>query len=214
MLIDTIMIRTYILTQMKNTKPSKAEALLDSALDLFWSKGYKSCSMADVVRKTGVARYGLYQAFKDKDQLYCATLKRYHQRLRNRFIKPLSDKRSSFTSLVQHFDRVLEQLEHGKNDGCFAHQAAIERGGKDDNVDMIISDIFNETEMVYKEMVSNGIEDGLIRPLPINELVVYVMGIQRAVIAMTKQKCSIKERQDYVHCALKLLQPEKLLQTE
>jgi len=33
------------------------------------------------------------------------------------------------------------------------------------------------------------------------------MGIPRAVIAMTKQKCSLKERQDYVRCALKLLQP-------
>jgi len=192
---------------MKHTKNCKAEAILDAALDLFWKKGYKSCSMADVVRKTGVARYGLYQAFKDKDQLYCATLKRYHQRLRNRFIKPLSDKRSSFTALVQHFDRVLEQLENGNNDGCFAHQAAIERGGKDDNVDIIVSDIFNETQMVYREMVSNGIEDGQIRALPIDELVIYVMGIQRAVIAMTKQKCSLEERQRYVQCALKLLQP-------
>ena len=192
---------------MKRTKDCKADAVLDAALDLFWRKGYKSCSMADVVRKTGVARYGLYQAFKDKDQLYCATLKRYHQRLRDRFIKPLSDKRSSFAALVQHFDRVLEQLENGNNDGCFAHQAAIERGGKNGNVDIIVSDIFNETEMVYREMVSNGIEDGHIRPLPIDELVVYVMGIQRAVIAMTKQKRSIEERQNYVHCALKLLQP-------
>lgn len=191
---------------MKHTKNCKTEAILDAALDLFWKKGYKSCSMADVVRKTGVARYGLYQTFKDKDQLYCSTLKRYHQRLRNRFIKPLSNKRSSFTALVQHFDRVLEQLENGNNDGCFAHQAAIERGGKDVNVDTIISDIFNETEAVYREMVRNGIEDGQIRPLPINELVVYVMGIQRAVIAMTKQKCSLEERQSYVHCALKLLQ--------
>jgi len=191
---------------MIEKKNCKTEAILDAALDLFWKKGYKSCSMADVVRKTGVARYGLYQAFKDKDQLYCATLKRYHQRLRNRFIKPLSDKRSGFTALTQHFDRVLEQLENGNNDGCFAHQAAIERGGKDDNVDSIISDIFNETEIVYKDMISNGIKDRDIRPLPIDELVVYVMGIQRAVIAMTKQKCSIEERQNYVRCALKLLQ--------
>ena len=74
---------------MSKSQEYKIEAMLDAALDLFWRKGYKRCSMADVLRKTGVARYGLYQAFKDKDQLYCATLKRYHQRLRNRFIKTL-----------------------------------------------------------------------------------------------------------------------------
>ena len=192
---------------MKSSRDCKIDSVLDAALDLFWRKGYKSCSMADVVRKTGVARYGLYQAFRDKDQLYCATLKRYHQRLRNRFIKPLADKRSDYSVLVQHFDRVLEQLENGNNDGCFAHQAAIERGGKDDEVNQIVNDIFDETKTAYRLMVSNGINDGNIRPLPIDDLVIYVMGIQRAVIAMTKQNCSLEERQDYVRCALQLLQP-------
>ena len=192
---------------MKSSRDCKIDSVLDAALDLFWRKGYKSCSMADVVRKTGVARYGLYQAFRDKDQLYCATLKRYHQRLRNRFIKPSADKRSDYSVLVQHFDRVLEQLENGNNDGCFAHQAAIERGGKDDEVNQIVNDIFDETKTAYRLMVSNGINDGNIRPLPIDDLVIYVMGIQRAVIAMTKQNCSLEERQDYVRCALQLLQP-------
>ncbi len=186
---------------------NKADSILDAALDLFWRKGYKCCSMADVVRKTGVARYGLYQKFKDKDQLYCATLKRYHQRLRNRFLTPLSDQRSDYSVLVQHFDRVLDLLEKGDNDGCFAHQAAIERGGKDDEVKKIVNDIFDETKTAYRSMVSNGIEDGHIRRLPVEDLVIYVMGIQRAVIAMTKQECSLQERQDYVRCALKLLQP-------
>ena len=192
---------------MKQSKSCKIEALLDSALDLFWRKGYKACSMSEVVKKTGVARYGLYQAFKDKDQLYCATLKHYHQRLHNRFIKPLANQRSGFQSLNEHFERILKQLEVGDHDGCFAHQAAIERGGIDKDVDVIVTHIFDETKEVYRNMLNNGIKDGHIRPMPLEELVIYVMGIQRAVIAMTKQKCSLKERQDYVNCALKLLQP-------
>lgn len=192
---------------MKSSNTCKSDTLLDSALELFWRKGYKACSMADVVKETGVARYGLYQAFKDKDQLYCATLRRYHERVRNRFIKPLSKQRSGFIALNEHFNRILEQLETGKHDGCFAHQAAIERGGKDKNVDLIVNSIFKETEEVYRSMLNNAIEDGHVRSLPIDELVIYVMGIQRAVIAMTKQKCSSKERQDYINCALKLLQP-------
>ena len=192
---------------MLKNQDCKIEAIIDTALDLFWRKGYKSCSMADVVKKTGVARYGLYQAFKDKDQLYCATLKRYHQRLRNRFIKPFSNTKSDYKVLIKHFDLILEQLELGKTDGCFAHQAAIERANEDDNVNQIVSDIFDETKSTYRVMISNGIDDGDIRDLPIEDLVIYVMGIQRAVIAMTKQNCSLEERRDYVRCALQLLQP-------
>jgi len=190
-----------------NEPQNKSDAMLDLALELFWRKGYKACSMADVVRKTGVARYGLYQKFKDKDQLYCATLKRYHQRLRNRFIKPLSNKKSDYSVLVTHFDMILEQLESGTKDGCFAHQAAIERASENEDVNKIVTDIFDETKATYRTMISNGIEDGDIRPLNLDDLVIYVMGIQRAVIAMTKQNCSLTERRNYVKCALKLLRP-------
>jgi TetR/AcrR family transcriptional repressor of nem operon len=192
---------------MPRSREFKPEAVLDVALDLFWRKGYKACSMADVVRKSGVARYGLYQAFKDKDQLYCAALKRYQQKIHDFFTKPFSNSRADYTSLVEHFDMILDQLEHGLHDGCFAHQAAIERAGKDTEVNDIVNGIFNEIKIGYRTIIQNGIADGQIRALPVEDLVVYVMGIQRAVIAMTKQNCSLEERKNYVRCSLKLLQP-------
>jgi len=192
---------------MARTREFKPETVLDAALDLFWRKGYKACCMADVVRKSGVARYGLYQTFKDKDQLYCAALRHYHQRLHNRFVKPFCGRRPDFNALVEHFDLVLELLEHGTHDGCFAHQAAIERGAEDVEVNKIVNRIFDETKAGYRIIIENGIADKQIRNMPIDDLVNYVMGIQRAVIAMTKQNCSFTERKDYVRCALELLKP-------
>lgn len=193
---------------MPRTREHKPETILDAALDLFWRKGYKSCSMADVVRKSGVARYGVYQAFKDKDQLYCAALKRYQQKLREFFIGPFSRKKPDYDSLVEHFVMVIEQLEIGLHDGCFAHQAAIERASKDADVNQIVNDIFAEIKDGYRSVIENGIAAGQIRDLPADDLVIYVMGIQRALIAMTKQNCSLEERKHYVRCSLKLLQPE------
>ena len=163
--------------------------------------------MADVVKNSGVARYGLYQAFKDKDQLYCATLHHYKERLRERFVKPFSSQRSDYIGLVQHFDLVLDQLEQGEHQGCFAHQAAIERAGQDQNVNDIVDSIFEESKESYRLTLKNAIADGQVRDMPIEDLVIYVMGIQRALIAMTKQNCSLKERQDYVRCSLALLKP-------
>ena len=192
---------------MARLREFKPETVLDAALDLFWKKGYKACSMADVVKQSGVARYGVYQAFKDKDCLYCATLLRYKERLRERFVKPFCSQRSDFQSLVRHFDLVLEQLEIGEHDGCFAHQAAIERAGQDDKVNEIVNGIFKETQDTYRQVLENALEDGDVRPMPIEDLVIYVMGIQRAVIAMTKQNCSLDERRNYVRSALAMLRP-------
>ena len=192
---------------MARSREFKPETVLDAALDLFWRKGYKACSMADVVRKSGVARYGVYQTFKDKDQLYCATLKRYHQKLHDFFVKPFCGKKADYNSLVEHFDRVMDQLENGEHEGCFAHQAAIERAGVDTQVNEIVTDIFEDTKQTYRGVIENALAEGQIRKLPIEDLVIYVMGIQRALIAMTKQNCSLTERQAYVRCALKLLEP-------
>lgn len=183
------------------------ETVLDDALDLFWKKGYKACSMADVVKQSGVARYGLYQAFKDKDQLYCAALHRYRERLREKFIKPFCSRRSDYNSLIEHFDLVLEQLEHSDHQGCFAHQAAIERAQQDENINNIVNGIFEEAKQAYRLVLENAVADGDVRDLPIDGLVIYVMGIQRALIAMTKQNCSVEERRDYARCSLALLRP-------
>ncbi len=194
----------------------KIETVVDAALDLFWRKGYKSCSMADIVKKSGVARYGLYQAFKDKDQLYCAALRHYHKKIRSLFILPFccKDKKADLESLEQHFDIMLEQLERGIHDGCFAHQAAIEQASKNEDVNEIVNDIFDEAKKAYRTIIENGIELGQIRDLPVDDLVTYVMGIQRAVIAMSKQNCSMNERKKYVSCALMLLRTETPNPTE
>lgn len=190
---------------MARLREFKPDEVIDAALELFWRKGYNACSMADVVKNSGVARYGLYQAFKDKDQLYCATLHRYKERLRDRFIRPFSAQRSDYQSLVEHFNLVLEQLENGETKGCFAHQAAIERAAEDQNVNDIVDGIFEESKENYRVILKNAIIDGDVRDMPIDDLINYVMGIQRALVAMTKQNCSLKERQDYVRCSLALL---------
>ena len=192
---------------MPRTREFKPDSVIDAALDLFWRKGYKACSMADVVKQSGVARYGLYQAFKDKDQLYCAALKRYRQKVSDLMLKPFrrQDKSADYNTLIEHFDLMLSELENGQHDGCFAHQAAIERAAKDPNVDRIVRDFFNEAKDSYRVIIQNAVQAGQIRDLPVEDLVVYVMGIQRALIAMSKQNCPFDEREKYVHCSLELL---------
>lgn len=183
--------------------------ILDAAIDLFWRKGYKACSMADVVKQSGVARYGLYQTFKDKDQLYCATLCRYRQVIANLFLKQFccKDKQADYQTLTEHFEQMLSELEKGEYKGCFAHQAAIERASEDPEVNEIVQSFFAEVKGHYRELLKRSIKNGEVRDMPLEDLVIYLMGIQRAVTAMSKQNCTVQERRDYVRCSLALLKP-------
>ncbi len=51
--------------------------VLNKAVDLFWQKGYKASSMADIVQKTGLNTASMYKEFNDKDGLFEEALIHY-----------------------------------------------------------------------------------------------------------------------------------------
>jgi len=50
---------------------------LDTALDLFWRKGYEGTSLADLTDAIGINRPSLYAAFGNKEELFQKALDRY-----------------------------------------------------------------------------------------------------------------------------------------
>jgi AcrR family transcriptional regulator len=53
---------------------------LDSAMQVFWRKGYEGTSMVDLTEAIGINSPSLYAAFGSKEGLFRAVLKRYDQR--------------------------------------------------------------------------------------------------------------------------------------
>lgn len=56
------------------------EVVLDTAMNLFWERGYEGTSMADLVSATGVAAPGLYAAFGNKQALFLQAVTSYEER--------------------------------------------------------------------------------------------------------------------------------------
>ena len=54
----------------------RAQAL-DSAMRLFWQRGYEGTSMDELIRVMGLSPSSLYAAFGNKQQLYHAAIERY-----------------------------------------------------------------------------------------------------------------------------------------
>ncbi|MEU0003425.1 TetR/AcrR family transcriptional regulator [Streptomyces sp. NPDC006314] len=64
---------------MARTKEFDPDAALQSALELFWRRGYEATSMADLVGHLGIGRASLYATFGSKHELYLKALDRYEQ---------------------------------------------------------------------------------------------------------------------------------------
>ncbi|MFF4796998.1 TetR/AcrR family transcriptional regulator [Streptomyces sp. NPDC001351] len=62
---------------MARTKEFDPDAALQSALELFWQRGYEATSMSDLVDRLGIGRASLYATFGSKHELYLKALERY-----------------------------------------------------------------------------------------------------------------------------------------
>ena len=88
--------------------------VLEAAMQCFWSNGYESTSLADLVAATGLHKGSLYQAFGDKHSLFIRSLKRY-----------LSDVRAQKTAMLAAAESPLagvRNLSHGFIDGDGEHR--------------------------------------------------------------------------------------------
>ena len=124
-----------ILFPMVRTREFDPTTALNRAMDVFASRGYSNTSMDDVVKATGVSRYGLYGTFGNKRELFEQALERYAESMgRSSFLKllepdaTLDDIRTAF---VERVDNMCEGLE-GK--GCLLTYTAMELAPRDSEI--------------------------------------------------------------------------------
>jgi AcrR family transcriptional regulator len=55
------------------------EGVLDRTIPIFWKQGFANTTVQDLEQATGVNKSGLYSEFKDKEDLFLASLERYLQ---------------------------------------------------------------------------------------------------------------------------------------
>ncbi|UUZ94526.1 TetR/AcrR family transcriptional regulator [Paenibacillus sp. P25] len=86
---------------------------LDSALKLFWQKGYEATSLSDLTSGMGIQRPSIYAAFGDKKELFEAALRKYTRT----HASEVRAKLQSSSSVKEAFRRLFESLVMRKRKG-------------------------------------------------------------------------------------------------
>lgn len=117
---------------MPRTKEFDPERALQSALELFWARGYERTSTADLVEHLGIARASLYATFGSKHELYLRALDRYRGEMDPRVIELLSRPGPALPAvreLIGIYARQASGPDGGT--GCLIVNAAVERAPDD-----------------------------------------------------------------------------------
>ncbi len=110
---------------MVRTRAFDPSTALSRAVDLFASKGYSDTSMDDIVKATGVSRYGIYGTFGNKRELFEQALERYADGMGRQSYLRLLEPDASLAHIRLIFDDRIEAMcGASENKGClFVHTA-------------------------------------------------------------------------------------------
>ena len=142
---------------MARTREFDPDQALDKAMALFWRKGYSSTSMDDLVKATGVSRYGLYEVFKNKRELYRRSLQRYWELLREHSLGDLCEADASLPQIRAAFERFLSRAstDMGQN-GCMICNTATEVSPHDKTVAKDVRLLFDRMTGVFEQALLNA----------------------------------------------------------
>ncbi|GGX63810.1 TetR/AcrR family transcriptional regulator [Streptomyces hiroshimensis] len=112
---------------MARTKEFDPDAALQSAVELFWRRGYEATSMADLVGHLGIARASLYATFGSKHELYLKALQRYSEQHSPRVAEELSRPGPALPAVRALVTRFAdESADDELRRGCFVTNTAVE----------------------------------------------------------------------------------------
>ncbi|MFI6897134.1 TetR/AcrR family transcriptional regulator [Streptomyces sp. NPDC050256] len=113
---------------MARTKEFDPDAALQSALELFWRRGYEATSVADLVEHLGIGRASIYATFGGKNELYLKAMDRYAEMRDPLLLAELSQPGPALPAvraLVRRFAAEAASPE-GRLNGCFVTNTAAE----------------------------------------------------------------------------------------
>lgn len=135
-------------------KEYNVNRVLETCIQLFWSGGFRGCSINDIVEATGVNRFSLYHEFDNKEGTLYHSLILYKER----YIKPkleILEKTGNSQEILKDF--FLSFLEpSNKSQGCYIIHIGTELADSDPRINELVSEYMNEIEIAFQKMLNRN----------------------------------------------------------
>jgi len=137
-------------------------AVLDAAIQCFWSRGYEATSVRDLAGSMGITGGSLYNAFGDKQALYRKALEGYVDVTiadRIRRCEALAPRAGIALFFAEILVRSLDDPDHK---GCMVVNAALEASPGDPALREALAAVLVRIETFFRRRVEAGQRDGSI----------------------------------------------------
>lgn len=159
---------------------TRREQILDAARRCFIDQGYSATRMADIARRAGLSKGGVYFHFSSKRALFDALVEQeYH--LGVSFLKQVeresSDWRNRLERLAGHFMRFFEQ----RPDYPRFFMVMAEMAGRDPSIRAMLSEIQQAYFSALERLLQRGVDSGQLRNIDCRSVAQLLKGLLDAV---------------------------------
>jgi TetR/AcrR family transcriptional repressor of nem operon len=141
---------------MARPREFDSNSALESAMHVFWAKGYEATSLDDLCEATGLGRSSLYAAFGDKRGLYLSALDRYEEAGVHRIAAALA--RPTIRKAVAAFvGRIIDEIVAGPGRrGCFIGNCAAELARGDRTAAARVRRSLDRLEATFRDALAHA----------------------------------------------------------
>jgi TetR/AcrR family transcriptional repressor of nem operon len=149
---------------MARTRTFDPSTALKQTVELFASKGYSETSMEDIVKATGVSRYGIYGTFGNKRELFEQALDRYADSMGKQAFLRLLEPDASIEHIRKIFqERVTDMCCQEENKGCLFIHTAMELAPQDDDLRDVLQKFMRRMGKLFAVGLDSAKERGEVR---------------------------------------------------
>jgi TetR/AcrR family transcriptional repressor of nem operon len=181
---------------------------LDKAMKVFWSKGYSSTSIEDLVRATGVSRHGLYGEFESKRGLFLACLDRYQDVVVSNAFGVVEKPGASLDNIHAYFAMIIEQAPTARgSQGCLMTNTATDVAPYDKRAANKVEKFRTRLRTGFATALRAAKADGKINlDLNVEYAADFLTGVTQGLSVMVRSRADPKTLANVVAVAMSALQ--------
>ena len=159
--IVKIRVNSRLEIPMARPQTFNEEMVLDSAMQLFWVKGFANTSIKDLTKATNLQPGSIYGAFKNKRNLFLMSLDYYFENLYATASQILRSEEAPLKRIRLFFEFILNQKTQDKMlKSCLLVNTLLEIPPEDAQINSRVSDMFLKIEQELFAVLQEAQKDG------------------------------------------------------
>ncbi|UMZ72794.1 TetR/AcrR family transcriptional regulator [Natranaerofaba carboxydovora] len=153
----------------------RKQEFLETALELFYEKGYEKTTIKDIIGRMGVSKGAFYHYFESKEDVIITIAKDYADKAIN-LIEKIAKRKD--IDAIEKLNLVIESVnqykstkedERSKIKNVFLDEENLKLQRK------ITNELKKDSVRLFKEIIDEGVEDGIFETTNSSELAEYLL---------------------------------------